>query len=86
MLVTFGFARGLWLPNLHNGLLAVAFAGVGAYVLFQRPGHREGILFMATGVVEAVTFFGRQFGHSASSDSSTWWAWLACGRWSSRSR
>jgi DNA-binding CsgD family transcriptional regulator len=76
VLVTFGFARGLWLENLHNGLLALAFSVVGAYVLFQRPGHREGILFMATGVVEAVTFLGRQVGHSASSDVSRWWAWL----------
>jgi DNA-binding CsgD family transcriptional regulator len=76
VLVTFGFARGFWLENLHNGLLALAFSGVGAYVLFQRPGHREGILFLATGVVEAVTFFGRQVGHSATSDASQWWAWL----------
>ncbi len=76
VLVTFGFARGIWLSNLHNGLLALAFAGVGAYVLFQRPGHREGVLFMATGVVEAVTFLGRQVGHSPSLDGSRWWGWL----------
>jgi DNA-binding CsgD family transcriptional regulator/branched-subunit amino acid transport protein len=79
VLVTFGFAHGFWLENLHNGLLALAFSGVGGYVLFQRPGHREGILFMATGVVEAVTFLGRQVGHSTSSvssDASRWWAWL----------
>jgi DNA-binding CsgD family transcriptional regulator len=76
VLVTFGFARGFWLSNLHNGLLALAFAGVGAYVLFQRPGHREGILFMATGVVEAVTFFGRQVGHTTTSEASQWCAWL----------
>jgi DNA-binding CsgD family transcriptional regulator/branched-subunit amino acid transport protein len=76
VLVTFGFARGFWLSNMHNGLLALAFAGVGAYVLFQRPGHREGMLFMATGVVEAVTFFGRQVGHSPTLDASRWWAWL----------
>ena len=65
VLVAFGQARGLWLSNLHNGLLALAFAFVGAYVLFQRPGHREGVLFLATGVVEAVMFFGRQIGHCA---------------------
>ena len=76
VLVTFGFARGFWLSNLHNGLLALSFAGVGAYVLSQRPGHREGMLFMATGLVEAVTFFGRQVGHSSSLDASEWWAWL----------
>ncbi len=76
VLVTFGFARGFWLSNLHNGLLALAFAGVGAFVLFQRPGHREGVLFMATGAVEAVTFLGRQVGHAPSVDASRWWAWL----------
>jgi DNA-binding CsgD family transcriptional regulator len=73
--VSFGLARGLWLSNLHNGLLAAAFAFVGAYVLFQRPGHLEGRLFLATGVVEAVVFFGRQHGHF-SSGASRWWAWL----------
>jgi hypothetical protein len=67
VLVAFGQARGLWLSNLHNGLLAVAFTFVGAYVLYQRPGHREGRLFLATGVVEAVLFFGRQIGHSPTS-------------------
>jgi len=36
VLVTIGFARGFWLSNLHNGLLALTFAGVGFYVLFQR--------------------------------------------------
>lgn len=76
ILVTFGFAKGFWLPNLHNGLLALAFVGVGAFVLFQRPGHREGMLFMATGVVEAVTFFGRQVGHSSSSTAGPWWGWF----------
>jgi DNA-binding CsgD family transcriptional regulator len=76
VLVAFGQARGLWLPNLHNGLLALAFTFVGAYVLFQRPGHREGLLFVATGVVESVVFFGRQIGHSPTSDASRWLGWL----------
>jgi DNA-binding CsgD family transcriptional regulator len=76
VLVAFGQARGLWLSNLHNGLLALAFAFVGAYVLYQRPGHREGRLFLATGVVEAVMFFGRQIGHSPTSTASRWWGWL----------
>lgn len=74
VLVSVGAAQGLWLPNLHNGLLAVAFTGVGAYVLIQRPGSREGVLFVATGVVEAVLFCGRQLGHSPG--GSPWWAWL----------
>jgi DNA-binding CsgD family transcriptional regulator len=76
VLVAFGQGKGLWLSNLHNGLLAVAFTFVGAYVLYQRPGHREGRLFLATGVIEAVLFFGRQMGHSSTSGGSRWWGWL----------
>ncbi len=76
MMVAFGLARGLWLANLHNGLLALALTIVGAYVLFQRPGHREGILFMVAGVVEGVMFLGRQIGHTAAADSTPWWGWL----------
>lgn len=75
-LVSVGLARGLWLANLHNGLLALAFTCVGGYVLVQRPGHREGVLFTATGVVEAVMFTGRQIGHWPSSGADRWWAWL----------
>ncbi len=74
--VSFGLARGVWLPNLHNGLLALAFTVVGGYVLFQRPGHREGRLFLATGVVEAVLFLGRQIGHRPTAPGSAWWGWL----------
>jgi DNA-binding CsgD family transcriptional regulator len=76
VLVAFGQAGGLWVSNLHNGLLALAFAFVGAYVLFQRPGHREGVLFLMTGVVEAVMFLGRQIGHAPTSDGSRWWGWV----------
>ncbi len=76
VLVVTGLARGLWLPNLHNGLLAAAFTAVGAYVLFQRPGHREGLLFQAAGAVEAVLFFGRQVGHTSSPGVDAWWGWL----------
>ncbi len=76
VMVVFGLSRGLWLPNLHNGLLALTLTTVGAYVLFQRPGHREGLLFMAAGVVEGVMFLGRQVGHTASSGTSPWWGWL----------
>lgn len=74
--VVLGFARGIWVGNLHNGLLALSFTLVGAYVLFQRPGHREGLLFMAAGAVEAVMFLGRQVGHSPTGDASQWWGWL----------
>ena len=76
VLAVVGFSRGVWLPNLHNGLLAVAFAVVGSYILYQRPGHREGGLFLATGVVEGVMFLGRQIGHSPADPIDNWWAWV----------
>ncbi|MCU1391907.1 MAG: LuxR family transcriptional regulator [Ilumatobacteraceae bacterium] len=76
VLVTAGFAQGVWLANLHNGLLGVAFTFVGAYVLFQRPRHREGALFLATGLVESLMFLGRQIGHSSSAAAARWWGWL----------
>lgn len=75
-LVAVGFSRGVWLPNLHNGLLAFAFSFVGALVLFDRPGHREGLLFLATGTLEAVMFVGRQIGHDSSAYGDRWWGWL----------
>jgi DNA-binding CsgD family transcriptional regulator len=79
VLVVWGSSRGLWISNVHNGLLALTLSAVGAYVLFQRPGHREGTLFMAAGLVEGVLFLGRQIGHVPSSSSSPWWGWL--GAW-----
>ncbi len=71
-----GFARGVVLSNLHNGLLALAFASVGAYVLHQQPRNRCGMAFLATGVVEAVMFLGRQIGHDPWPGASPWWGWL----------
>jgi DNA-binding CsgD family transcriptional regulator len=76
VLVVWGLGRGIWLANLHNGVLALALTFVGAYVLFQRPGHREGLLFLAAGAVEAVMFLGRQLGHWPGSAGATWWGWL----------
>lgn len=76
VIVAFGLSRGLWFANLHNGLLALALTLVGSYVLFQRPGHPEGLLFLAAGVVEGVMFLGRQVGHSPTSAASRWWGWL----------
>jgi hypothetical protein len=76
VLVSLGQARGLWLANLHNGLLGLAFTFVGTYVLFQRPAHREGRLFMATGALEALLFFGRQMGHFPPSSAARWWGWV----------
>ncbi|MDQ2749380.1 MAG: histidine kinase [Actinomycetota bacterium] len=62
LLVVAGFSLGFHLANLHNGLIAAAFTGVGLFVLRLRPGHREGWLFIATGVAHGVMFFGRQYG------------------------
>lgn len=62
LLVAGGFSLGVYLPNLHNGLIAAAFTAVGLFVLRLRPGHREGWLFLATGVAHSVMFFGRQYG------------------------
>lgn len=76
VLVAFGFGRGVWVSNLHNGMLALAFTCVGAYVAVQRPGHREATLFLATGLLEAVMFLGRQVGHNPAGTADRWWAWL----------
>lgn len=76
VLVVLGLAHGLWLENLHNGLLALAFTVVGAYVHIERPGHRQGWLFLATGIVEAVMFLGRQIGRTPGSGATDWWGWL----------
>jgi len=86
VVVTFGFARGVWVSNLHNGLLALAFSAVGAYVLVQRPAHRVGVLFMVTGLVESVVFLGRQVAHASSGGSDRFGGrgW-ASGPWSSPS-
>ncbi|MEO6512669.1 MAG: hypothetical protein ABIO16_16840, partial [Nocardioides sp.] len=62
VLVVGGFALGVHLSNLHNGLLAASFTAVALVVLRQRPGHPEGRLFLAVGLVQAVMFFGRQYG------------------------
>jgi hypothetical protein len=75
-LVAVGFARGFWAENLHNGLLALTCTLVGVGVLLQRPGHREGMLFLAAGLLEAVMFFGRQIGHWPTSGSERWWGWV----------
>ena len=79
VLVTAGLAQGLWLPNLHNGLLALSCTTVGAYVLHQRPGHLEGRLLMVIGAVEAVMFLGRQVAHADRATYVDWWAWT--GTW-----
>ena len=79
VLVTIGLAQGWWLPNLHNGLLALSYTAVGAYVLHQRDGHLEGRLMMLIGGVEAVMFLGRQVAHADTGSYVDWWAWA--GAW-----
>jgi DNA-binding CsgD family transcriptional regulator len=75
VLVTVGLAQAWWLPNPHNGVLALSFTSVGAYVLHQRPGHLEGRLMMVTGSVESVMFLGRQVAHEGAGQYVEWWAW-----------
>lgn len=75
-LVSAGLAQGFWLPNVHNGLLALAFGGVAAWTLLLRPNHREAILFGAAGVLEAVLYLGRQVAHQAIGDADAWWGWI----------
>lgn len=62
-------------PHLHNGLLALSLGGDGAYVLHQRPGHREGVLLMAAGLVEGALFVGRQVAHTSAAGTPSWWGW-----------
>ncbi|MEV6633258.1 histidine kinase [Actinoplanes sp. NPDC051470] len=77
VLVAGGFALGLHVGNLHNGLIAVSFTAVGTYVVHRRPGHREGRLFVAVGVAHAVMFAGRQYGlHAGRLPGASWIGWL----------
>ncbi|MFN0090071.1 MAG: LuxR C-terminal-related transcriptional regulator [Acidimicrobiales bacterium] len=77
VLAAVGFAGDVRLSNLHNGVLALAFGAIGAYVWIERPGHRLGRLFLATASVHAVMFAGRQVGHAgAASGAERWWAWF----------
>ncbi len=77
VLAVIGLARGVWLTNLHNGLLALTFGAIGTYVALQRPRHRLGRLFLATGSIEAIVFVGRQIGHDGTGTrADQWWAWF----------
>jgi signal transduction histidine kinase len=79
-LVAIGFGLGVYLPNLHNGLIAAAFTAVGVLVLARRPGNREGWLFVATGLAHAVMFTGRQYGLAAADGeappAAVWVQWV----------
>ncbi|CAA9279212.1 MAG: Two-component system sensor histidine kinase [uncultured Acidimicrobiales bacterium] len=82
LLVAGGFLLGVYMPNLHNGLIAAAFTAVGVFVVLRRPGHREGRLFIATGMAHAVMFFGRQYGlyagshHGDTLPAVSWVTWM----------
>ena len=76
-LVAGGFALGLHVGNLHNGLIAASFSAVGLYVVRRRPGNREGWLFVAVGVTHALMFAGRQYAlHTGSLPGASWIGWL----------
>ncbi|WP_148572605.1 sensor histidine kinase [Nocardioides caldifontis] len=77
-LVGYGATLGFHLGNLHNGLLALTFAGVGLYVLRARPGHPVGQLFVYLGVAGAVMYFGRQYALSSLAlPGAEWLAWTS---------
>jgi signal transduction histidine kinase len=76
-LVGYGWYLGLHVENVHNGLIAASFTAVGLYVVRMRPAHREGWLFVATGVLHAVMFFGRQYGqHEPALPAASWLGWV----------
>jgi signal transduction histidine kinase len=76
-LVAGGFALGVQVSNLHNGLIAASFTAVGLYVVRRRPDNREGWLFVATGVAHAVMFAGRQYGlYPGPLPGASWIGWL----------
>ncbi|OHV71757.1 histidine kinase [Pseudofrankia sp. BMG5.36] len=76
-LVAGGFALGVRLDNLHNGLLGVAFTTVGLYVVWQRAANREAWLFVATGVAQAAMFAARQYGlRTPALPAASWIGWL----------
>jgi signal transduction histidine kinase len=79
--VALGFLCGVHLENLHNGLLGVSFAFVGALVVRHSPdpdspGHREGRLFLLSGVVSGLMFTCRQVGYAPAVPGAAWFAWL----------
>ncbi|MFD9005011.1 ATP-binding protein [Streptomyces sp. NPDC059582] len=76
-LVGYGWYLGFHLENVHNGLIGASFTAVGLYVVRMRPRHPEGWLFVATGVLHAVMFFGRQYGlHSGTLVGASWLGWV----------
>lgn len=81
VVVALGFLCGVHVENLHNGLLGVSFAFVGALVVRHSPdpaspGYREGRLFLLSGVVSGVMFTCRQVGYAPEVPGAAWLAWL----------
>ena len=81
VVVALGFLGGVHLGNLHNGLLGVSFAFVGAFVVGHNPdpgspGHREGRLFLLSGVASGVMFACRQVGYEPDVPGAEWIAWF----------
>ncbi|MFD7878212.1 sensor histidine kinase [Streptomyces sp. NPDC059766] len=76
-LVGYGWYLGFHLENVHNGLIGASFTAVGLYVVRMRPRHPEGWLFVATGALHAVMFFGRQYGlHDGPLVGASWLGWV----------
>lgn len=72
-----GWYLGWHVSNAHNGLIAASFTAVGLYVVRMQPWQREGWLFVVTGAVHAVMFFGRQYGlHGPLLPGAPWIGWL----------
>ena len=81
IVVVLGFLGGVHLENLHNGLLGLSFAFVGAFVIGHAadpdsPGHREGRLFLLSGVASGLMFTCRQVGYEPGFPGAEWIAWF----------
>ena len=81
VVVALGLLCGVHLGNLHNGLLGLSFAFVGAFVVRHNPdpdspGHREGRLFLLSGVASGVMFSCRQVGYEPDFPGAEWVAWF----------
>jgi signal transduction histidine kinase len=81
VVVALGFLGGVHVENLHNGLLGLSFAFVGAFVVRHNPepdspGHREGRLFLLCGIASGVMFACRQAGYNPDLPGAEWLAWF----------
>ena len=81
VVVALGFLAGVHLENLHNGLLGLSFSFVGALVVRHSqepdsPEHREGRLFLLSGVASGLMFTCRQVGWEPGFPGAEWIAWF----------